>query len=257
MPIKLQLIAFYTIIRKEVTRFMRIWVQTILPPAITMTLYFIIFGTLIGSQIRPIHGFTYMQYIVPGLVMMSVVTNAYTNVVSSFYGARFSRSIEEIVVSPIPEYLMLLGFVVGGVMRALVVSIVVILLSLFFTHLYVHNITIMITVIVLSATLFSLAGFTNAIFAKKFDDIAIIPTFVLTPLTYLGGVFYSLAVLPPLWQKVSLLNPILYMVNAFRYGILGITDINVYLAIVIIVFFTIILFFINLILLRKGVGIRT
>lgn len=257
MPIKLQLIAFYTIIRKEITRFMRIWVQTILPPAITMTLYFIIFGALIGSQIRPIHGFTYMQYIVPGLVMMSVVTNAYTNVVSSFYGARFSRSIEEIVVSPIPEYLMLLGFVVGGVMRALIVSIVVILLSLFFTHLYVHNIIIMITVIVLSATLFSLAGFTNALFAKKFDDIAIIPTFVLTPLTYLGGVFYSLSVLPPLWQKVSLLNPILYMVNAFRYGILGITDINVYWAMVIIVLFTIILFFINLILLRKGVGIRT
>jgi ABC-2 type transport system permease protein len=198
-----------------------------------------------------------MQYIVPGLVMMSVVTNAYTNVVSSFYGARFSRSIEEIVVSPIPEYLMLLGFVVGGVMRALIVSIVVILLSLFFTHLYVHNIIIMITVIVLSATLFSLAGFTNALFAKKFDDIAIIPTFVLTPLTYLGGVFYSLSVLPPLWQKVSLLNPILYMVNAFRYGILGITDINVYWAMVIIVLFTIILFFINLILLRKGVGIRT
>lgn len=257
MPIKLQLIAFYTIIRKEVTRFMRIWVQTILPPAITMTLYFIIFGKLIGSQIRPIHGFTYMQYIVPGLVMMSVVTNAYTNVVSSFYGARFSRSIEEIVVSPIPEYLMLLGFVVGGIMRALVVSIVVILLSLFFTHLYIHNFVIMIATVILSATLFSLAGFTNAVYARVFDDITIIPTFVLTPLTYLGGVFYSISVLPPFWQKVSLLNPILYMVNAFRYGILGITDINVHWAVAIVILFTMALFLINLILLRKGVGIRT
>lgn len=257
MPIKLQLIAFYTLIRKEVTRFMRIWVQTILPPAITMTLYFIIFGALIGSQIHPIQGFTYMQYIVPGLVMMSVVTNAYTNVVSSFYGARFSRAIEELIVSPMPEYLMLLGYVVGGVMRALIVSIVVILISLFFTHLYIHNFMVMLTVIILSATLFSLAGFTNGLFAKKFDDIAIVPTFVLTPLTYLGGVFYSLAVLPPFWQKVSLLNPILYMVNAFRYGILGITDIKLHWAMIIIILFTLTLFFINLILLRKGVGIRT
>jgi ABC-2 type transport system permease protein len=257
MPIKLQLIAFYTIIRKEITRFMRIWVQTILPPAITMTLYFIIFGKLIGSQIRPIEGFTYMQYIVPGLVMMSVVTNAYTNVVSSFYGARFSKAIEEMIVSPVPEYLMLLGYVVGGVMRALIVSIVVIFISLFFTHLYIHNFLIMLAVIILSATLFSLAGFINGLFAKKFDDIAIIPTFVLTPLTYLGGVFYSIAVLPPFWQKVSLLNPILYMVNAFRYGILGVTDINLYWAMVVIVLFTVLLFFINLVLLRKGVGIRT
>lgn len=257
MPIKLQLIAFYTLIRKEVTRFMRIWVQTILPPAITMTLYFIIFGALIGSQIHPIEGFTYMQYIVPGLVMMSVVTNAYTNVVSSFYGARFARAIEEMIVSPMPEYLILLGYVVGGVMRALIVSIVVIFISLFFTHLYVHNFGLMFTVIILSATLFSLAGFTNGLFAKKFDDIAIIPTFVLTPLTYLGGVFYSIAVLPPFWQKVSLLNPILYMVNAFRYGILGISDIKLHWAMIIVILFTVVLFFINLFLLRKGVGIRT
>ncbi len=257
MPIKLQMIAFYTIVRKEVTRFMRIWIQTILPPAITMVLYFIIFGRLIGSQVHPIEGFTYMQYIVPGLVMMSVVTNAYTNVVSSFYGARFSHSIEEIIVSPVPDYLMLLGFVIGGVLRALVVSVVVIALSLFFTHLYIHNLIIMLTVIILSAVLFSLAGFTNGLFAKKFDDIAIIPTFVLTPLTYLGGVFYSITLLPSLWQKVSLLNPILYMVNSFRYGILGITDIDVTWAIVTILMFTIVLFIINLILLRKGVGIRT
>jgi ABC-2 type transport system permease protein len=257
MPLRQQWIGFCTIVVKEITRFMRIWIQTLLPPAITMTLYFIIFGKLIGSQIHSIQGFTYMQYIVPGLVMMSVVTSAYTNVVSSFYSVRFQRSIEEIVVSPMPEYLILLGFVVGGVVRALFVGLAVVLISLFFTHLIVHNIGIVFIVALLASALFSLAGFTNALYAKKFDDIAIIPTFIITPLTYLGGVFYSISLLPPFWQKASLLNPILYMVNAFRFGILGITDININWAMLIITFFTVALFYINLIMLKKGVGIRT
>lgn len=257
MPFKQQMIGFFTILSKEYTRFMRIWVQTILPPAITMTIYFIIFGRLVGSQIHPIQGFTYMQYIVPGLIMMSVVMNAYTNVVSSFFAARFQRSIEEILVSPLPNYLILLGFVMGGVMRGLLVGFVVTLISLFFTHLQVYHGWIVFIVVFLAATLFSLVGFTNSLFANKFDDITIIPTFVLTPLTYLGGVFYSIALLSPFWQKVSLFNPILYMVNAFRYGILGITDINIGWAIAAIVFFTVILFFFNLQLLNKGVGIRT
>lgn len=257
MPIKQQWIGFYTILSKEITRFMRIWIQTILPPAITMTLYFIIFGRLVGSQIHSIEGFTYMQYIVPGLVMMSVVMNAYTNVVSSFYSARFQKSIEELLVSPLPNYLILLGYTMGGVVRGILVGVVVMLISLFFTHMHMEHTLIVFIVALLASTLFSLAGFTNSLYAKKFDDISIIPTFVLTPLTYLGGVFYSISLLSPIWQKISLFNPILYMVNAFRYGILGITDINITWAIVIICLFTVILFVFNLQLLNRGVGIRT
>ncbi|MCP5425928.1 MAG: ABC transporter permease [Gammaproteobacteria bacterium] len=248
--------AFKTIVIKEVLRFARIWVQTILPPAITMSLYFIIFGQLIGSQIGPVSGYTYMQYIVPGLIMMSIITNSYSNVVASFYSAKFQRFIEEMLVSPLPNRLIVLGYVAGGLARGLTVGLVVTVVSLFFTHLHIHNVFIVIAVTVLTAVLFSLGGLINGIYANSFDDISIVPTFVLTPLTYLGGIFYSIGMLPEFWQRVSLFNPILYMVNTFRYGILGISDINIYLAFTIIVLLIVGLFGFSLWLLERGVGIR-
>lgn len=250
-------VAFQTILRKETTRFLRIWIQTMLPSAITMTLYFLIFGNLLGSQIGHMNGFSYMQYIAPGLIMMAVITNAYTNVVSSFYGMRFQKSVEELLIAPLPNYLFLLGYVAGGVLRGLLVGLIVTVIALFFTHLTVHNIFAIFMVVLLAATLFALAGFTNALFAKKFDDITIVPTFVLTPLTYLGGVFYSIQMLPEFWRHLSFLNPILYMVNAFRYGILGISDVSVSVALLMLAICCVGLFWLNLRLLNKGVGIRS
>ncbi len=241
-------IAFSTLVNKEISRFMRIWLQTVLPPAITMALYFVIFGNLIGPRIGRMHGFDYMQYIAPGLIMMSVITNAYANVVSSLFGAKFQRHIEELLVSPMPNLLLLLGFVAGGIARGVVVGVVVTATALCFTTL---------AVVVLTAALFSLAGFINALFAKKFDDISIVPTFILTPLTYLGGVFYSIDMLPPFWQNVSLGNPILYMVNAFRYGMLGVSDIDIGLAFAVIIAFCVALFALSMWLLKRGVGLRT
>lgn len=249
-------VAFKTILRKETIRFLRIWIQTLLPPAITMTLYFLIFGHLVGSQIGGLDGFSYMQYIAPGLIMMSVITNSYMNVVGSFFGVRFQKSVEELLVAPIPNYLFLLGFVAGGVMRGLVVGIIVAAIALFFTHMNIHSYLIVFNVVLLTAILFSLAGFTNALFAKKFDDISIVPTFILTPLTYLGGVFYSLKALPPIWQTISLFNPILYIVNAFRYGILGVSDVPLTGALIILTVCCIGLFSTNIYLLNKGIGIR-
>lgn len=250
-------IALKTIVIREITRFTRIWQQTLLPPAITMSLYFVIFGKLIGPRIGEMEGFTYIQFIVPGLIMMSVITNAYNNVVSSFYSLRFQKSVEEIVISPTSNTVILLGFVAGGVARGLCVAVVVTIVSLFFTHLHIHHLLIMITTITLSAILFSLAGFTNSIYARSFDDISIVPIFILTPLTYLGGVFYSVSLLPDFWRTLSLGNPILYMVNAFRYGLLGVSDIPISFAFFIILSFIVVLFWINLRLLNKGVGIRT
>ncbi|WP_286237459.1 ABC transporter permease [Neptuniibacter halophilus] len=250
-------VAFWTIVRREVRRFTRIWAQTLLPPAITMTLYFIIFGNLIGSRIGEMGGFDYMEYIVPGLIMMSVITNSYSNVVSSFYSTKFQRNIEELLVSPVPNWVILSGFVLGGVARGLGVGFIVTLLSLFFTDLQVQHLGVTIVVVFLTSVLFSLGGFINAVFANSFDDISIIPTFVLTPLTYLGGVFYSIQLLPEFWQGVSQLNPILYMVNTFRYGILGISDINVGFAFTMILLFIAGLFSYALYLLRNGKGIRS
>jgi len=250
-------IAFVTLLRKETTRFTRIWVQTLLPSAITITLYFIIFGHLLGSQLGKINGVSYMQYITPGLIMMPIITNSYTNVVSSFYGIKFQKSIEEILISPMPNSLILLGFCAGGVMRSLAIGIIVTAIALLFTHLYIYNIVITLSIALLTATLFSLAGFTNAVFAKKFDDISIVPTFVLTPLVYLGGVFYSVSQFSPFWQTLAKVNPILYIVNSFRYGVLGITDINIRLAFIIITLAVITMFYFNLYLLRKGIGLRT
>ena len=249
-------IAFSTIVIKEVRRFMRIWQQTLLPPAITMTLYFVIFGNLVGSQVGAVHGVTYMQYIVPGLVMMAIITNSYANVVSSFFGVKFQRSIEELLVSPVPHHIVLLGFVMGGVVRGLLVAVIVTLLSLFFTHLTVHSIGVVVFTAFITAVLFSLGGFINAVYARTFDDVSIVPTFVLTPLTYLGGVFYSMDQLSPFWQTLSLLNPIVYMVNAFRYGILGISDVNIWMSMGIISLFCVVLYFYAYRLLHRGTGMR-
>ena len=249
-------VAFKTILTKEILRFARIWVQTLIPPAITMTLYFVIFGNLIGSQVGDMAGFSYMQYIAPGLIMMSVITNSYSNVVSSFYGSKFQRHIEEMLVSPTPNWVILLGFIGGGVARGLMVGVLVTIISLFFADLGIQHVFITLVVIILTAVLFSLGGFVNGIYAKSFDDISIVPTFVLTPLTYLGGVFYSIQMLGEFWQTVSLLNPILYMVNTFRYGILGVSDIDILTAFGIISLFIIGLFCFSLYLLDRGVGLR-
>lgn len=249
-------VALQTIVRKEVRRFMRIWPQTLLPPAITMVLYFVIFGNLIGRQIGGVGGFSYMEYIVPGLIMMSVITNSYGNVVSSFFGTKFHRSIEELLVSPASPHVILVGFVIGGVLRGLAVAAIVTALSLFFTHLQVHHVGVTLVVILLAATIFSLCGFINAVYARNFDDISIVPTFVLTPLTYLGGVFYSIHMLPQFWQTVSLANPILHMVNAFRYGILGVSDIHIGTAVGLMLLSAGALYALSYQLLRRGIGMR-
>jgi ABC-2 type transport system permease protein len=252
-----KLIAFQTIVVKEILRFSRIWLQTILPPVIMTALYFIIFGRLIGAQIGDMDGVRYMDYIVPGLIMMSVITNSYSNVVSSFFGSKFQRHIEEMLVAPVPNYLILLGFVAGGVARGLAVGIAVTIVAFFFAGFRVTDGLVAVTTVLLTAVLFSLGGFINGLFAKSFDDIAIVPTFVLTPLTYLGGVFYSIKMLPEFWQNVSLLNPVLYMVNAFRYGLLGVSDVNVSFAFLIILGFIAALFAFSLHALERGYGIKS
>ena len=251
-----QMIALKTIMTKEYLRFIRIWIQTVLPPAISVGLYFIIFGQLIGSQISDIDGYKYMDFIVPGLILMSVITNAYSNVVSSFFSAKFHRSVEEMLVSPLPNYIILLGFVSGGLARGIIVGIVVTIVSMFFSDFQIYSYSVTFAVFILTSILFALAGFINAAYAKSFDDITIIPTFVLTPLTYLGGIFYSIKMLPDFWQTISLVNPILYMINAFRYGILGVSDIDLSAAFVIIIGFIIVLFYFSLRLLRIGVGLK-
>ncbi len=256
MNIRTQYIALQTILLKETLRFLRIWVQTLLPPAITTALYFIIFGQLIGARLGAVEGLSYTQYIAPGLIMMAVITNAYSNVVSSFFSAKFQRHIEEMLVSPLPNAIIVLGFVGGGVARGLAVGSVVAAVSLFFADLHWQHPLLTLAVMVLTSVLFALAGLINGIFAKSFDDISLIPTFVLTPLTYFGGIFYSIQMLPPFWQDASLFNPILYMVNAFRFGILGVSDINLYLAFAIILLFIVALFGYSLWLLRWGTGIR-
>lgn len=249
--------ALYTLGRKEVVRILRIWSQTILPPAITMTLYFVIFGNLIGKRIGEMGGFDYMSFIVPGLVMMSVITNSYGNIVSSFFGAKFSKHIEEMLVSPMPNWVILFGHVLGALSRGILVGSIVTIISLFFTEIHVYNIWIVISTVIMTSIVFALAGFVNACLATKFDDIAIIPAFVLTPLTYLGGVFYSISLLPEVWQTISKFNPVLYMVNAFRYGFLGVSDVNIYQAYAVMISFMVVLTLICLYMLNKGVGLRS
>ena len=257
MNVRTQAIALQTILTKEILRFLRIWIQTILPPAITTALYFIIFGKLIGARLGAVDGLTYSQYIAPGLIMMAVITNAYSNVVSSFFSAKFQRHIEDMLVSPLPNAIIVLGFVGGGVARGLAVGLVVTAVSLFFADLHWQHPLLTLAVIVLTSVLFSLGGLINGIFAKSFDDISLIPTFVLTPLTYFGGIFYSIQMLPPFWQDASRFNPILYMVNAFRFGILGVSDINIVLAVALITLLIVGLFGYSLWLLHRGTGIRT
>ena len=257
MKAREKLIALQAIATREILRFTRIWVQTVLPPVITTALYFIIFGNLIGPRIGEMQGFDYMEFIIPGLIMMAVITNSYANVVSSFYGSKFQRHIEEMLISPIPSYIILIGFLAGGVSRGLIVGVAVTSVSLVFNPLNIHSLPVMLSMIILTAILFSLAGLINGIYANSFDDISIVPTFVLTPLTYLGGVFYSINMLPDFWQTASLVNPILYMVNAFRYGFLGISDISLVVSYGISIGFIVVLYIFCLHLLRTGRGIRT
>ena len=250
-------IALTTIWIKECTRFLRIWVQTLVPPAITMSLYFVIFGNLIGERIGQMGGFTYMEFIVPGLIMMSVITNSYANVVSSFYSVKFQKSIEELLVSPMPNWAILVGFVVGGVCRGVIIGFIVFCVSLlFYPSFTVVNPALTIVVLFLTAILFSLMGFINAVFADSFDDISIIPTFVLTPLIYLGGVFYSINILPDVWRNISMANPMLYVVNTFREGMLGVSDVSIPFSLSMIVLFIVLLSSACLYLLNKGTGIR-
>ncbi|MEO5810584.1 MAG: ABC transporter permease [Rhodanobacter sp.] len=252
------LVALGTLVRREIARILRIWTQTLLPPAITMTLYFVIFGKLIGSRIGSIEGgFTYMQYIVPGLVMMSIITNSYSNISSSFFGLKFSRAVEEMLVSPMPNWVILSGYVAGAVARGLVVGVLVLFIALFFTSLDIQHPLITFASVLLGAIIFALAGFINAVYATKFDDIALVPTFILTPLTYLGGVFYSVNMLSEPWQGLSRANPILYMVNAFRFGVLGISDVNVPIAFVVMLGFVVALSVFALHLLKRGIGLRS
>jgi ABC-2 type transport system permease protein len=251
------LVAIRTIARREVARILRIWGQTLVPPAITMTLYFLIFGNLVGRRIGDMGGFTYMDFIVPGLVMMAVIQNAYGNISSSFFGAKFGRHVEELLVSPMPNWVILGGYVAGGVLRGLMVGIIVLIIAMFFTHVRVPHPLVMLSTVLLGATVFSLAGFVNAVYAKKFDDIAIIPTFILTPLTYLGGVFYSITLLPPFAQTLTHLNPIFYMVNAFRYGLLDRSDVPLWLAYLVMTGFVVALTGLGLRLLTRGVGLRS
>ena len=250
-------VAYLTIVRREVTRFARIWTQTLLPPVITMSLYLLIFGNLVGRRIGEMSGFDYMEYIAPGLIMMSVITNSYANVSSSFFGSRFQKFVEEMLVSPTPLPVLLAGYVTGGVARGLAVGALVTVVAAFFVDMKIHHPFIMVTMVLLTATLFSLAGFLNGLFAHSFDDVSIVPTFILAPLTYLGGVFYSVSLLPEPWSTLSLGNPILYLVNAFRYGVLGVSDIPVWFAFTMVLAFIAGLTALALTLLNRGVGIRT
>lgn len=252
-----QYTAFMTIVRKEIRRYTRIWTQTLLPSAITMTLYYVIFGNLIGKRIGDMGGFSYMEFVVPGLIMMAIVTNSYANVVSSFFGAKFNNSVEELLVSPVPNYIILWGYIAGGVSRGLLVAVIVTAVSFLFTGMHIHNAAIVIAIVLMTSVLFALCGFINAVYANSFDDISIVPTFVLTPLTYLGGVFYSLDLLPNFWAQVSQINPLVYVVNAFRFGVLGVSDVNIAVAFGMIAIFVVIAYSYSMHLLRTGKRLRS
>ena len=246
-----------TLSTKELRRFLRIWVQTLVPPAVTMSLYFIIFGSLIGPRIGTMDGLDYIQFMIPGLIMMSVITNSYANVTSSFYSVKFQRSIEELLVSPMPNWAILLGFIIGGVARGTLIGFIVFCVSLFFYPSFeVVNPGLTLLVLFLTSILFSLMGFVNAVFADSFDAISVIPTFILTPLIYLGGVFYSINILPEMWRNISMANPMLYVVNTFREGMLGISDVSIPFSLGMIFAFIGLFTGLCLYLLNKGIGIR-
>ena len=251
------LIAYYTVVRKDVVRIVRLWKQTFLPSVVTTVLYFIVFGSLIGSKLPPIHGVTYIMFIVPGLVMMQVIMNAYSNTSSALFMAKFQRNLEEMLVSPMPEWVIIAGYVTAGIVRGSITGVLVLGVGLFFTHLTLHSIPIIMAAFVLTCILFSLGGFLNAMFAESFDSISIIPTFVLTPMTFLGGVFYSIQQFPPFWQTVSLANPVLYMVNVFRYGFLGTSDVNIWLAFGVLIGLIALFIILILRLFKMGVGLKT
>jgi len=255
--LNLYYIAFTSLVRKEVNRFMRIWVQTLVPPVITTSLYFIIFGNFIGNRVGDMGGFTFMEFIVPGLIMQSVITNSYSNVSSSFFSQKFQKNIEELLVAPVPTFIIMAGFLVGGMARGLLAGIFVTTISLFFVPMNVSNWVIVLTTVLLTSLLFSLAGMLNGLFAKSFDDVSIIPTFVLTPLTYLGGVFYSITLLPPVWQFISRFNPIVYMISGFRYGFLGVGDMALWMSMGVLLIFIILLFLICYRLIERGRGLRS
>ncbi|OTO25563.1 MULTISPECIES: ABC transporter permease [unclassified Enterococcus] len=242
---------------KETNRYLRIWVQTLVPPVITTSLYFIIFGKMIGSRIGEMGGFSYMEFIVPGLIMMSTITSSYSNVSSSFFSQKFQKNIEELLVAPVPTHVIIWGFVFGGLGRSILVGTLVTIISLFFVPLHVYSWVIVVLTLVMTAILFSLAGLLNGIFAQSFDDVSIVPTFVLQPLTYLGGVFYSISMLPPIWQTISKVNPIVYMISGFRYGILGTIDVPIFLSIGILVLFIVVLYSVCWYLIQKGRGLRS
>ena len=254
---RVNLIGLATIVHKEYRRIVRIWLQTIVPPAITMTLYFVIFGSLIGRRIGEMDGVPYTTFIAPGLIMMAVISNSFGNVVSSFFSGKMQSHIEEMLVSPMSYATIVVGYVAGGVIRGLLVGGLVTVVALFFAELTVAHPFVTLSVIVLTSVVFSLGGLLNALFAKNFDDISIIPTFVLAPLTYLGGVFFSTSLLSPFWQAIAHVNPILYMVNGFRYGMLGTSDIPIAQAYAIILTAVVALFALAMILLKRGTGIRT
>ena len=254
---KQQWVAYFTIVRKEVHRFIRIWPQTMVPPIITQSLYFLIFGKFIGSQVRDINGISYMAFLVPGLVMMSVITNSFVNVAGSFFSNKFQRSIEELLVSPVQDWVIMAGYATGGAVRGICVGTLVFAVSIFFTRPVIQHLPLVFFFMLLTAIVFSLGGLANGILARKFDDVSIVPTFIITPLTYLGGVFYSISSLPEVWQNLSKVNPVLYMINGFRYGFYGFSDVNPVLSVVLLLVCGVVLIGLNLYLLKKGVSLRS
>ncbi|PLS38105.1 ABC transporter permease [Carnobacterium maltaromaticum] len=254
---KLYFTALKSLAAKETNRYLRIWIQTLVPPVITTSLYFVIFGNLIGGRIGEIEGFSYMEFIVPGLIMMSVITSSYSNVASSFFSQKLQKNIEELLIAPVPTHVIIWGFVIGGLGRSILVGTLVTIISLFFVPLHVYSWFIVIVTLLMTAILFSLAGLLNGVFAKSYDDVSIVPTFVLQPLTYLGGVFYAISMLPPFWQAVSKINPIVYMVSGFRYGFLGQTDVPIAFSLSILVLFTVVLYSVCWYLINKGRGLRS
>lgn len=251
------LIAYQTIVIKELVRCFRIWPQTMIPPVITTVLYFLIFGKLVGSQISAVQGFTYMQYIAPGLIMMQVIMNSYVNSSSSFFSMKFHRSIEEILISPTPNVIILLGFITGAVARGCIIGIIVMCIALFFTHLSLHHLALMFFTVLMTAIFFATLGVINGIYARNFDDVSWVPSFVLTPLTYLGGVFFSVTMLSDVWQKVAMLNPILYIIDLFRYSVLGVIDTNISIALMMLMLGSLGVFLFALRLIRQSPRLRS
>lgn len=250
-------ISFYTIVRKDVLRMFRIWAQTFLPSVVTSSLYFLVFGAFLGSKIGTVQGVPYVMFVVPGLVMLAVVTNAYANTSSVMFSSKFfGRNIDEILVSPTPPWVLVAGYVTGGVIRGVLIGFFVLLVSLFFTHLTVYNIFVVLMFLILTSLVFALAGLVNGIYAKSIDGINIVPTFVLTPLVYLGGVFYSAQVLPGFWGTLTKLDPVFYIINGFRYGFLGISDVSIYFSVGLLLTFVAVLLGVAWYLVKIGLGLR-